>query len=138
MLVGCDIDASTPAARISTQRDALNTGAGDWLRVAEQLDLRFQPERLAYFAYWLTPPGPPRRYATRFFAAAAPAGQIGAADGRETTQLDWLTPTQALAYQRAGEISLMPPTQITLQQLRGYDDAASALAGLARKGEHKT
>lgn len=132
VLVGCDIQSDASLARISAERDALNAGTDDWQQVAERLDLRFQPDRLVYFAYWLTPRGAPRRYATRFFVAAAPDGQTAMADGRETTRLDWLAPHQALARQSAGDISLMPPTQVTLQQLCDYKDTDAALAGLAR------
>ena len=41
--------------------------------------LRLAVDRLAYIAHWLTPLGRPKRYDTRFFIAAMPAGQVGRA-----------------------------------------------------------
>ena len=53
-------------------------------RHALTLDLR----RLVYFSHWLTPPGMPKRFDTRFFVAAAPPGQIADADLGEAVEAD--------------------------------------------------
>lgn len=92
-----------------------------------QLDLR----GLAYYSHWLTPPGAPKRFDTRFFAALAPAGQVADADRSEALDLMWLTPAQALDPQRG--LKLLPVTRVMLQELAQHASAASVMqATLAR------
>ena len=43
----------------------------------EEAGLRLDPAALRPLARWVTPPGGPRRFDTRFFVTAAPAGQVG-------------------------------------------------------------
>lgn len=78
------------------------------------------------FSHWTTPPGPPRRFATWFFIAEAPAGDIGT-DGGEITDHKWMRPDDALAAQRAGEIELPPPTFVSLTRLAPFATVADAL-----------
>jgi len=89
-----------------------------------KLDLR----GLVYFAHWLTPPGAAKRFDTRFFAAPAPSGQVAEADGGETLELMWLTPSQALEPER--KFKLLPVTRRILQQMASYADVEKALAAL--------
>jgi 8-oxo-dGTP pyrophosphatase MutT (NUDIX family) len=78
------------------------------------------------FSHWTTPPGPPRRFATWFFLAEAPSGDV-ATDGGEMTDHRWLRPADALAAQRAGEIELPPPTFVSLTRLAPFTTVADAL-----------
>jgi len=85
------------------------------------------------WSYWEPPPreamyqkGPLRRFSTWFFAAPAPPGVVSIDDG-EITEHAWLAPEEALSQHRAGEIELVPPTWITLTQLRGHKSVSSAL-----------
>ncbi|HCU93901.1 MAG TPA: hypothetical protein DHU96_14715 [Actinobacteria bacterium] len=55
-----------------------------------------------------------RRYDTRFFAAALPAGQRARDVSGEADETGWLEPGQALAAARRGEIVLLPPTAVTI------------------------
>ena len=80
---------------------------------------------LVYFSHWLTPPGAPKRFDTRFFMALAPPGQEAQADLGEAQELMWLTPAQALASERG--LRLLPVTQRTLQDLGRHATAAAAL-----------
>jgi hypothetical protein len=64
----------------------------------------------------------PRRFDTRFFVAAAPAGQQCRPDGHETTEGCWISPRRALEENLAGRIPLSPPTLVTLQELLAYPD----------------
>ncbi len=86
-----------------------------------QLDLR----GLVYFSHWLTPPGLPKRFDTRFFAALAPAGQEAQADFGEAQELMWLTPQAALDPRRG--LKLLPVTRRTLQDLACSATAAQAM-----------
>lgn len=98
--------------------------------LAEQ-NQSFDVSALHYFRFWTTPPVMPRRYRTRFFAAMAPPGQSGRADGTELTELSWTRPADMLARHKAGEVELIFPTIKELQGLSVHADAASALDALS-------
>jgi 8-oxo-dGTP pyrophosphatase MutT (NUDIX family) len=93
-----------------------------------QRGLRLDLGALRVFARWITPTAESRRFDTRFVMAAAPAGQPGAHDERETVSSFWAGPQTVLARFDAGEVQLAPPTHRTLDLLRGCANAAAALA----------
>jgi hypothetical protein len=70
-----------------------------------------------------------RRFATWFFAARAPEGDVCIDDG-EITDSRWIHPQQALDQHRAGEIELVPPTYVSLHYLARHDSVDAALAVL--------
>jgi hypothetical protein len=78
---------------------------------------------------WITPIIEPRRFDTRFFAAALPAGQRTRDVGGEASEVAWLPPGDALAAGQRGEIRLFPPTAVTLSELAGCGDLDTVLAG---------
>ncbi len=100
----------------------------------EETDLTISAEDLVQWSHWVPPPaveiptdqGPKKRFATWFFAAAAPAGVV-TIDGGEIHDHAWLEPAAAMAMRDAGEIELVPPTWISLYQLAAHSDVASAL-----------
>jgi hypothetical protein len=82
---------------------------------------------MVYFAHWITPVVEPRRYDTRFFAAALPDGRMAKPDPREMTDAVWLAPKQALARFREGTLPMVFPTVRTLEQLADFTSVAQAL-----------
>jgi 8-oxo-dGTP pyrophosphatase MutT (NUDIX family) len=93
--------------------------------LAEEVGVVLAGDALVPLSRWVTPPGSSRRYDTRFFAAAMPAGVEIVADPREVADHRWLTPREALAEMAAGRIHLWPPTSTTLRQLlraRGIEE----------------
>ncbi|MFM8767718.1 MAG: MBL fold metallo-hydrolase, partial [Rubrivivax sp.] len=93
--------------------------------LGEELRLSIDLRDWAYFSHWLTPPGAPKRFDTRFFVTRAPQGQVAEADGGEAVELMWLTPAQALDPARG--LKLLPVTRRTLQVLGGFASAQAAL-----------
>jgi 8-oxo-dGTP pyrophosphatase MutT (NUDIX family) len=91
--------------------------------------LAVRSDLLRPFAHWITPPVEPRRYDTKFFAAALPVGQEARHVSGEADEASWLGPQAALAEMRAGTRPMLPPTIHTLGQLSPFPDVASALAG---------
>jgi hypothetical protein len=81
-------------------------------------ELRLDIEQLIYWAHWITPSnGPPRRFDTRFFVAAAPDSHDFAADTYETTDCVWMSPENLLAAARR-EMTIAQPTRYNLEDIR--------------------
>lgn len=93
----------------------------------EETGVALAAEDLRDWAHWTTPEVEPRRYATRFFVAALPPGQVARDLSGETDRADWSTPAAALAAAARGEIALMPPTQTMLTELAAAGSVADVL-----------
>lgn len=125
------IDLTSDAAvarRFRDYRQRLNRATLSLSSLAEQEDLIFPLERIAYFAHWITPLHEPRRYDTRFFIALAPENQRPLHDDEETIDSTWIRPKDAISANQAGNFLLAPPTLHTLMQLARFDSARAALA----------
>jgi 8-oxo-dGTP pyrophosphatase MutT (NUDIX family) len=83
----------------------------------EEANVRLTPADLEPLAHWVTPQIETRRFDTRFFLARMPAGQVAKHDEGETTALEWMTPSSAVAKFERRELLLPPPTWTTLRQL---------------------
>ena len=120
------VEGGFDAATLQPWRERLQAGEAGIADLCAAHGLRLDVSGLAYHAHWLTPPGLPKRFDTRFFAMLAPAGQEAVADNAEAQELMWLTPTAALSRERG--LKLMPVTQRMLQELARHADAAAAMA----------
>ena len=111
-------DTSEAPARRAGAREAM-----------EEAGLRLAPDAMTAFSHWTAPLESPKRYATWFFLAACvePDAPV-VVDGGEIVEHRWLRPAEALAAQARGEMSMLPPTFITLRQLEPWTDVAAALA----------
>jgi hypothetical protein len=69
----------------------------------------------------------PKRFDTWFFLAAAPPDQIGAHDGRESTDSVWVSPHEALEGGENGRFKLPFPTTRNLIKLGKQPRVAAAL-----------
>jgi len=116
-------DVDLPA--LQAWRTQLQMGTAGAAEFCRSTGLTLDVSGLVYCSHWLTPPGAPKRFDTRFFMALVPPGQRAEADGGETQELMWLTPAQALAPDRG--LKLLPVTQRTLQDLARHASAAEAL-----------
>jgi len=99
---------------------------------AEEAGLAVDPSTLVWFAHWTPPTISPKRFATWFFAARAPEGEV-TIDGGEIHDHAWWAPTEAMRLRNALEIELSPPTWITLEHLRGYSSVDAALEDLSAR-----
>jgi glyoxylase-like metal-dependent hydrolase (beta-lactamase superfamily II)/8-oxo-dGTP pyrophosphatase MutT (NUDIX family) len=97
-----------------------------FFEMLEKEDLYIPAGALAYYGHWITQPGRPRRFDTRFFVALAPEGQEGAHDATEHVHQAWTTPRRALERGRRGEIELVYATQQTLLDLDRFSDPRAA------------
>ena len=85
---------------------------------------------LVWFSHWTPPTISPKRFATWFFVAPAPEGDV-VIDGGEIHDHRWIKPVTALELRNALEIELSPPTWITLEQLKDFTTVAEAVDVLA-------
>jgi 8-oxo-dGTP pyrophosphatase MutT (NUDIX family) len=104
----------------------------------EEAGLVVDESSLVWFSHWTPPAISPKRFATWFFAAPAPTGEV-VVDGGEIHEHQWIRPRRALELRNALEIELTPPTWITLEQLKDFADVGRAMAELAdRQPEYFT
>ncbi|MDI9243906.1 MBL fold metallo-hydrolase [Marinobacter sp. CHS3-4] len=108
-------------------RDDLFQGKVSFADLCHRHGLTVPLDRLAYLSHWTTPPGPPRRFDTRFFVTAAPDGQTARHDGTETIDHLWISPAQALDEHSAGTRLLGLPTLQTLRLLNDFDTTESVM-----------
>ena len=106
-------------------RGPMQRGEQPVAALCEALGLHLDLRDWAYFSHWLTPPGQPRRFDTRFFVTRAPAGQQAEADYGEAVELMWLTPQAALDPARG--LKLLPVTRETLKLLGTFGSAQAAI-----------
>lgn len=127
------IDLRDPdvAARFDVHRGAVDRSERRLVEVCAEEGLRLAVDGMHYFSHWITPVGPPRRYDTRFFVAAAPVGQTPLHDDRETIANCWIAPPDALAQHRDGAFDLILPTIRNLEAIARFDTAADVLAAAA-------
>ena len=121
---GSAFDAAARATELHPWRARLNDGEATLAEFCTAFELRLDLRPLAYAAHWLTPPGVPRRFDTRFFAAPVPTGQTAQADLGEAVELMWLAPHEALDAARG--LKLLPVTRRLLRDLSAFGDAAAA------------
>ncbi|MGE0498205.1 MAG: NUDIX hydrolase [Ramlibacter sp.] len=98
--------------------------------------LRLQTRALVPWSRWITPVVPSlqqKRFDTRFFVAALPAGQTALHDNRETTESTWLAPRAALELYWADQMALAPPQIMSLAHLSRHADVASVMAAARAK-----
>jgi hypothetical protein len=116
------------ASRFAAFRAAVNVGRMGLLDICRQEDLVLAVNAVYYVSHWITPELAPRRYDTRFFVTAAPAGQVARHDDTETIATIWIRPAEALSLESAGEIELLAPTIANLRSLEGFSSTGEVMA----------
>ena len=111
-------------------RAALAAGTLTLAELLSRRGLVLRADLLVPWARWVTPEGEPRRFDARFFAAALPAGQQAVGHEAEAEHVAWLRPASAIDAARAGEISLLPPTAATLNDLASAVTAGAGIDGI--------
>lgn len=86
---------------------------------------RLDADALEYVGNWVTPLGPPRRFDTRFFVAAASGDPV--TDDREVFDAVWIRPGAALEAADRGDWQLEFPTRHTLAMFLDHATAAELM-----------
>ena len=131
---GAPLSFDDPAieARFDEHRHVVNTTESVFIDIVDREGLELDGAAVHYVANWLTPLGPPRRYDTRFFVTAMPAGQVPLHDDDEAVHHEWVRAADALEASERGEMVMMTPTLSMLQRLAEFssvDDAIASAAG---------
>src|SRR6201997_4392753 len=121
------VDAKRASEIETAHRAALNERKITFLDMLAQNDLWLALDELVPYAHWITPEGMPKRFDTWFFLAAAPPDQLGAHDGRESTDSIWVSPREALEGGDSGRFKLPFPTTRNLIKLGRQGSVAGAL-----------
>lgn len=120
------------AQALAPWRERLHRNEASVPLLCQATGLTLDLSGLVYHSHWLTPPGSPKRFDTRFFIAEAPQGQQAVPDLGEALELMWLTPAEALSRERG--LKLLPVTEVTLRELSAFADTAAALAASRARG----
>jgi 8-oxo-dGTP pyrophosphatase MutT (NUDIX family) len=109
------------------ERHAIHDGSAELLALCEAHDLVPTIAEMAWVSHWITPIGEQRRFDTRFYLVPAPPEQTSVHDDNETIASLWVRPSEALARQAAGELTMMPPTIKNLTFLAGFGTVDEAM-----------
>jgi 8-oxo-dGTP pyrophosphatase MutT (NUDIX family) len=109
----------------------LHAGSRGFAELLADLDLVLDGHAVEYIAHWITPEAEPRRYDTRFFAAAVAPKAQARPDGSEITEAVWLTAAAALERNRNGGLPMVFPTIKTLQSFLPFADVESLFESFA-------
>ena len=113
---------------IGAYRAKLLKNEGTFADMIRGEDLEIATDVMVHYAHWITPTGVPKRFDTHFLMVAAPADQIGAADGSESVDGLWISPAQAIADADAGKRTLVPATRMNLSKITPFKTVAEAMA----------
>jgi len=121
------IDAKRAGSLAAAHCAALNERKTAFLDVLTGHGLCLALDLLMPYAHWITPEGMPKRFDTWFFLAAAPEDQLGAHDGKESTDSIWVSPREALEGGENGRFKLPFPTTRNLIRLGKQSNVQDAL-----------
>jgi len=134
LLAGPDADTvvgDVSGAEWEADRRALLTGTLSFAELLRRRGLTIRADLLAAWSRWITPEFEPRRFDTYFFVAPLPAGQRTRDVCGEADHTMWIRPAEALTRTVAGEIGMLPPTRVTLDEVAACGDVAEVVVAAA-------
>lgn len=120
------LTGATPGAGYLGEQNAARYAAAR--EAEEEAGVFVDPAALIPFAHWLPPATAPKRFSTWFFLARGGTADVNV-DGGEITTHTWARPDEVLRRRDAGDLTILPPTWVTLWSLAHHTDVASALSG---------
>jgi 8-oxo-dGTP pyrophosphatase MutT (NUDIX family) len=135
LLAGPDADtvvSDTSDSGMQAARLALDAGELSFAEFLTSRGLVLRADLLGAWAHWITPEFEPRRYDTRFFVAALPAGQRVGEMSRESDHAAWVPLSRVLEAVEAGEVAMMPPTITACREIAAHAAATVVTASVGR------
>jgi 8-oxo-dGTP pyrophosphatase MutT (NUDIX family) len=108
-------------------RTAVATRKVTLTEMLERRGLRLRDDLLLPWARWITPEFEPKRFDTWFFVALLPEGQTARDVSGESEEAGWIRP------EAAGDLTMLPPTRITLDSLTAYERVEEVVGGATRR-----
>jgi 8-oxo-dGTP pyrophosphatase MutT (NUDIX family) len=118
-----DTDPAHPGDEIAAGRRAAVREA------FEEAAIVLDPDAMVPLSHWQPPSSVPKGFATWFFVAAGTEGDVQV-DGSEIHEHAWLPAVEVLRRQQVGEVTLAPPTFVTLRLLAEHATVAGLLDAL--------
>ncbi len=122
--------------RFHNYRSELHGGKITISEICAREGLTLAVDLIHFFNRWVTPPGRPRRFDTRFFITEAPPSQVGFHDGHETVDSVWISPGEALRrHSEDGDhFGLMRVTEMQLKTFNEFTTVEKFL-NMAREND---
>jgi 8-oxo-dGTP pyrophosphatase MutT (NUDIX family) len=99
----------------------------------EEVGVVLDPQALVTLSCWDPPPGLPLRIRTWFFLTSEAIGELTLQPG-EVVAARWVRPAEMLERHGRGEVTLYPPTWVTLHDLAEQESAEAILAAARMHG----
>lgn len=95
----------------------------------EETGVELSPEELLPWDDWTTPPGFPKRFQVHFLVVHLPVDDPRAPENTTTEALssEWLPVTEVLERGRSGDLQVMTPTRVILEELAELGTARAVL-----------
>lgn len=119
---------TSPAAELPEAIGEVESGRTSFGDLLRRHGLVVDAASLRPWARWITPPNEVRRYDTRFFVGALPAGATAHDVTSESSEASWVGIADALEQVARGERMMLPPTMFTLSLLATHATVADACA----------
>lgn len=126
-----DVVADVADDSYRADRAALEARELSFAEMLARRGLVLRADLLSLRGRWITPPFESRRYDTAFFAALLPSGQHPDDCTTETDLAGWYAPADVLAAHERGEVRMLPPTIVSLEELADADADAGTDSGAA-------
>ena len=123
-----DVVAETTGADLERDRLSLLDRSVSMAGMLSRRGLVLRSDLLRPWAHWITPEFEPKRFDTRFFVAAVPAGQRPRDVSGEADDTVWLPVAEAVARHDAGWLAMLPPTIVALREISAFGSVAEVLA----------
>ena len=129
VLIATDVDGRFPEpGTLADERARLVDKSLSLAGFLTARGLTLRADLLAPLSHWIAPVIEKRRYDTRFFIAALPAGQQADAETSEVSVAGWLSAREALRRWADRQHFLLPPTWSQLRELARHDTVAELMA----------
>ena len=136
LLAGTSADAvvsDVSGADWEADRVALESRSLSLTELLTRRGLVLRTDLLGPWAAWTTPVFEPKRFATWFFVARLPEGQVTRDVSSESSSVHWLGAAEAVDQVEAGELAMMPPTYLNCLEVASIGSEDDVLAAAAER-----
>ena len=136
LLAGTSADAvvdDVSGSEWEADRVALESRSLSLTELLTRRGLVLRTDLLAPWAAWTTPVFEPKRFATWFFVARLPEGQVTRDVSSESSSVHWLGAAEAVDQVEAGELAMMPPTYLNCLEVASIGSEDDVLAAAAER-----